>query len=182
VSPSSAAGTSLTLKTNGIGFQVISAKGSDRGNAEVWVDGTRRAIVNLYADTVQPAKVVGTIEGLAKATHQVELRALGTRTAPSTANRVDIDGFIALRSPPVSTGTTQRPPPNLGDGAACVVVPAEALRRRRTWCIVAACHVVRSPGEESTSREGTATRMAPTDCVRPWCSSGRPSRCAWPWA
>jgi hypothetical protein len=46
---------------------------------------------------VQPAQVVYTVEGLANATHQVELRVLGTRTAPATANRVDIDGFIALR-------------------------------------------------------------------------------------
>ena len=97
VSSSSTAGTNVTLKTNGVGFQVISTKGPDRGNAEVWIDGTRRATVNLYADTVQPAQVIFTVEGLANATHQVEVRALGTRTAPSTTNRVDIDGFIALR-------------------------------------------------------------------------------------
>ena len=93
----STAGSNVTLKTNGVGFQVISTKGPDRGNAEVWIDGTRRATINLYAAGQQPAQVVYTVEGLANATHQVELRALGSRTAPSTANRVDIDGFIALR-------------------------------------------------------------------------------------
>ena len=60
-------------------------------------DGTRVATVNLYSATVQPAQVIYTREGLASTTHQVELRVLGTRTAPSTGNRVDIDGFIALR-------------------------------------------------------------------------------------
>ncbi len=97
VSSNSTAGSNVTLKTNGVGFQVISTKGPDRGNAEVWIDGTRRTTVNLYAATAQPAQVVSTVEGLANATHQVELRVLGTRTAPSTANRVDLDGFIALR-------------------------------------------------------------------------------------
>ena len=91
------AGNSATLKTNGTGFQVISTKGPDRGNAEVWLNGTRVATVNLYATTVQPAQVVFTRENLANATHQVELRALNTRTAPSTGNRVDIDGYLAVR-------------------------------------------------------------------------------------
>ena len=91
------AGNNVTLKTTGVGFQVIATKGPNRGNAEVWIDGTRRASVNLNAATEQPAQVIATVEGLANATHQVELRALGTRTAPSTSNRVDIDGFIALR-------------------------------------------------------------------------------------
>ncbi len=36
-------------------------------------------------------------QGLANATHTIELRFLGTRTAPSTGNRVDLDGFTALR-------------------------------------------------------------------------------------
>ncbi len=91
------AGDNVTLKTTGVGFQVIATKGPDRGNAEVWIDGTRRTSVNLYAASVTPAQVVATVEGLANATHSVELRVLGNRTAPSTANRVDIDGFIALR-------------------------------------------------------------------------------------
>ena len=36
------AGNNVTLKTTGVGFQVIATKGLNRGNAEVWVDGTRR--------------------------------------------------------------------------------------------------------------------------------------------
>ena len=29
--------------------------------------------------------------------HEVELRPLGTRTAPSTGNRVDLDAFVSVR-------------------------------------------------------------------------------------
>ncbi len=97
VSSSSTVRTSVTLKTTGTGFEVISTLGPDRGMAEVWIDGTRAAAVNLYAATVKPAQSIFAREGMANATHQVELRALGTRSAPSTGNRVDIDGFIALR-------------------------------------------------------------------------------------
>ncbi len=97
VSSSSAARTGATLKTTGTGFQVVSTLGPDRGNAEVWLNGTRVGILNLYAATLTPARVVFTREGLANATHQVELRPVGSRSAPSTGNRVDIDGFIALR-------------------------------------------------------------------------------------
>lgn len=97
VSSSSTAKTGMTLKTTGTGFQIISTRGPDRGNAEVWLDSTRVATINLYAPTLTPARVVFTREGLANATHQVELRALGSRTAPATGNRVDLDGFIALR-------------------------------------------------------------------------------------
>ena len=97
VSSSSTARNGATLKTTGTGFEVISTLGPDRGNTEVWLDGTRVGTVNLYAPSVRPARSIFTREGLANATHQVELRALGTRTAPSTGNRVDIDGFIAVR-------------------------------------------------------------------------------------
>ena len=56
------------------------------------------ATVNLYAaDGAARAASSTAGEGLANATHQVELRVLGTRTASSTGNRVDLDGFIALR-------------------------------------------------------------------------------------
>jgi hypothetical protein len=97
VSSTSVAGNSATLKTNGTGFQVVSTKGPDRGIAEVWLNGTRVATVNLYAPTVTPASVVFTRENLANATHQVELRALNTKTAASMGKRVDIDGYLAVR-------------------------------------------------------------------------------------
>ncbi len=97
VRQSSTATSSATLRTTGTGFQVVSTRGPNRGNAEVWLNGTRVAIVNLYAATEQAASVVYSRQGLANATHSIELRVLGTRTAPSTANRVDLDGFTALR-------------------------------------------------------------------------------------
>ncbi len=97
VSSSAAVRTTATLKTTGTGFQLVSTRGPDRGNAEVWVDGTRAATVSLYAPSPSPASVVYTRAALANATHQVELRPLGSRTPPSTGNRVDLDGFIALR-------------------------------------------------------------------------------------
>ena len=97
VSSTSVAGNSATLKTKGVGFQVVSTRGPDRGIAEVWIDGTRAGTVNLYSPTLTPASVVFTRENMANATHQVELRVLNQRDASSSATRVDIDGFLAVR-------------------------------------------------------------------------------------
>ena len=97
VSFASDALNNAVLKSTGTGFAIVATKGPDRGNAEVWVDRTRVATISLYAPTVTQAQVVFVREGLANATHEVELRVLGTRTAPSTGNRVDLDAFIAVR-------------------------------------------------------------------------------------
>jgi hypothetical protein len=99
VSSNSAAGNSVTWKaTTPLNLAVVSTRGPDRGNAEVWIDGVRVGTVNLYADTVKPGMVVFVSGALAAGKdHQLELRSLGTRTAPSTGNRVDIDAFISVR-------------------------------------------------------------------------------------
>ncbi len=97
VSSLSVSGSGATLKTTGTGFQLVSTRGPDRGNAQVLRNGTVVATVSLYAASVQPARVVYSVEGLANATYELELRPLGTRTSPSTANRVDLDAFLAVR-------------------------------------------------------------------------------------
>jgi hypothetical protein len=85
------------LKTNGVGFQVVSTMGPDRGRADVWIDNVRAGTVDLYSATQQTGVVVFKSAVLANATHQVELRPLGQRNTASTSNRVDIDAFIVVR-------------------------------------------------------------------------------------
>ena len=99
VSSNATAGSSITWKaTTPLNLAVVSTKGPDRGNAEVWIDGVRVGTVNLYADTVKPGTVVFVSGALtAGRDHDVELRPLGTRTAPSNGNRVDLDAFISVR-------------------------------------------------------------------------------------
>jgi Abnormal spindle-like microcephaly-assoc'd, ASPM-SPD-2-Hydin len=99
VSSNAAAGSTISWKaTTPLNLAVVSTKGPDRGNAEVWIDGARVGTVNLYADTTKPSTVVFVSGALtAGKDHEVELRPLGTRTAPSAGNRVDLDAFVSVR-------------------------------------------------------------------------------------
>jgi hypothetical protein len=88
----------VLYKVTASGVQLISTKGPNRGRAEVWINGTRVATIDLYAPTEQPRQVVWSREGLpTNTTQSVEVRVLGTRNPASTANRVDVDGFLTMR-------------------------------------------------------------------------------------
>jgi Tol biopolymer transport system component len=75
----------------------VTSTGSNRGKAEVWVDGVKVTTIDLYAATAQPRKMVFTKTWSTSASHRVEIRALGTKNASSSGKRVDVDAFVALR-------------------------------------------------------------------------------------
>jgi hypothetical protein len=76
----------------------VSAKGPDRGKAAVSVDGVVVQTVDLYASAPQPKRVVFTKSDLdPTGGHTVTVQALGTKNAASSATRVDVDAFVALR-------------------------------------------------------------------------------------
>jgi hypothetical protein len=78
-------------------IQFISTKGPNRGNVQIIIGG-QTTTVNLYAATEQPRQVVFSRTGLpTNSQTTIEVRVPGTRTAPSTANRVDVDAFVTLR-------------------------------------------------------------------------------------
>ncbi|MFG2111018.1 choice-of-anchor D domain-containing protein, partial [Micromonospora chersina] len=80
------------------GVQLVSTKGPNRGIAQVWLNGTRVATIDLYAPAEQPRQVVWSREGLPTTTaQQIEVRVTGTRNAASSGTRVDIDGFLTMR-------------------------------------------------------------------------------------
>ncbi|MCW2639112.1 MAG: Fn3 associated [Dactylosporangium sp.] len=88
----------VLYKVTASGVQLISTTGPNRGRAEVWVNRTRVATIDLYSPAEQPRQVVWSREGMATNTPQdVEVRVLGTRNPASTGNRVDVDGFLSLR-------------------------------------------------------------------------------------
>jgi hypothetical protein len=75
----------------------VSPKGPGRGIAEVWVDGTKAATVDLYAPTEKPRTMVFSKSWATSGTHNVEVRVLGTKNASATGKRVSVDAFVALR-------------------------------------------------------------------------------------
>ncbi len=72
--------------------------GKSRGQAGVYLDGTKVATVDLYPNSAKGRMVVFSKAGLdPSVTHTLELRALGTRNAAATSKRVDVDAFVVLR-------------------------------------------------------------------------------------
>ena len=76
----------------------ISTLRPDGGMADVFVDGIRRSTVDLYAPTLQAARVVYAANDLAPTeTHTVVVELTGTSNPSSRGARVDVDGFVVLR-------------------------------------------------------------------------------------
>jgi hypothetical protein len=75
----------------------VASTGSNRGKAEVWVDGVKVKTVDMYAPVAQPRRMLYTQSWATPSTHTVEIRATGTKNAASSGKRVDVDAFLALR-------------------------------------------------------------------------------------
>jgi hypothetical protein len=93
----SAAGAKATLTFTGKYVSWVAPKGTDRGIAEVWLDGVKVATVDLYAATAVVRREVFTKAVSATATHKLEVRVLGTKNASSTGTKVDVDAFVVLQ-------------------------------------------------------------------------------------
>jgi len=71
----------------------VSSKLSDRGQAEVWIDGVKVTTVDLFSSSAQYRKVVFTKSWASVGTHTLEVRVSGTAGRP----RVDVDDFTVIR-------------------------------------------------------------------------------------
>ncbi len=72
----------------------VATKSPTRGKAEVWLDGVKRATVDLRSATTQRRKLVFVRDGLnPSVSHKLEIKVLGTAGRP----RVDVDAFVVLR-------------------------------------------------------------------------------------
>ncbi len=82
---------SFTASMRSVGW--VAVRGPTRGQASVYVDGVLVRTVDLYASTVQPARIVFTRSWASTATHRVTVRVVGTSGRP----RVEVDAFVLLR-------------------------------------------------------------------------------------
>ena len=71
----------------------VATRGATRGRAQVWIDGTYRATVNLSAATTATRRVVYRMTWSAAGLHRIQIRVLGTAGHPL----VEIDSFAILR-------------------------------------------------------------------------------------
>jgi len=87
---SSKAGSTASYTFTGRSIGWVSLKATNRGKAQVFVNGVLKATVDLYSATTQKQTVVWSINYATSASRTVTIKVLGTAGRP----RVDVDGFI----------------------------------------------------------------------------------------
>ena len=114
VTSDSSASVQFPIGTIGVAW--VATKGPGRSRAEVLVDGTMMATVNLRATTTTYRRVVWT-----KTWPTAEQRTIEIRRDPAVAGALDLDGLLVLETPttdPVLVGA--------GDIASCASTGDEA--------------------------------------------------------
>jgi hypothetical protein len=96
VKKGSVAGNSVRYAFSGTNVGVVTTLGPARGMASVWLDGTQVASLDLYAATLQTARVVWA-SGVSSGSHVLEVRVPGTKNPLSTSARGDGDAFIVWK-------------------------------------------------------------------------------------
>jgi hypothetical protein len=66
------------------------------GKAEVWLDGKRVGVLDLYATSTKARQIVWAVRFSAPGTHRLKLKVLGTRNRAATGSRVELDGVLVL--------------------------------------------------------------------------------------
>ena len=101
-----------TFAFTGTGFRLIAPMYTSGGQADVYVDGIRKATVSLYSSTIRYGQVIYTSTGLSTATtHTVEIRVLGTKRSESSGTNVgfdavEIQGGSLVPTPVAASATT----------------------------------------------------------------------------
>jgi len=70
----------------------VAVRGPTRGSAAVYLDGTYRTTINLYAAAAAPMSIVYAFHWSGNGTHTIRIVNLGT----AGHSRVDIDAFVRL--------------------------------------------------------------------------------------
>jgi hypothetical protein len=92
---SDARGASAKLAFTGTGVALRTQRGPGMGEAEVWVDGVLRKVVDLYAPATSFATVPLASE-LADGPHTVRIVVLGSHRAASSGSTIIIDRWLVL--------------------------------------------------------------------------------------
>jgi hypothetical protein len=77
-------------------FGLVFSRGNNRGKAEIWLDGSRRAVLDLFKSSAQQ-RWLGFGTSLDPATtHVVEIRVLGQKRGAAKGTWVDLDAVAIL--------------------------------------------------------------------------------------
>lgn len=89
---STRAGAKFNLSFTGRAVAFVSTKATNRGKAEIWVDGAKVATIDLRSSTTRYRQIVWQKAWPTTGAHTVQVKVLGTSGRP----RVDADAFLRL--------------------------------------------------------------------------------------
>lgn len=88
------AGAGISLVFTGTGVDWLGANGPAYGQAEVFIDGSDRGMVDCYAAVKQWKVVAASISGLPAGQHTILIRVLATKAVSASAADVPVDAFV----------------------------------------------------------------------------------------
>jgi hypothetical protein len=86
-------GDSVEVAFRGSSLKYVYTKASNRGRAEVRIDGVAREVIDLYSPTVV-WQASSTFAGLSPGSHSAVIRVLGTKRSEAIGSFVDLDAFV----------------------------------------------------------------------------------------
>ena len=91
------AGQRATFRFTGRNIAFVTTRYAQAGRAEIWLDGTKVATVDLYSASDSLRKLVYSRAVTPGVTHTIEVRVTGTRNASATDTLIDVDAFVVLQ-------------------------------------------------------------------------------------
>lgn len=74
----------------------VTYKGPNRGKAEIYVDGTRVKVVDLYSAKTRARQVVFKRSWASSGSHEIVVKVLGKKNSSSKNTRVGVDAFVSI--------------------------------------------------------------------------------------
>ncbi|MEI6779108.1 MAG: hypothetical protein WCK70_19580, partial [Chloroflexales bacterium] len=122
---SKTANDEASLSFTGTWVSIGLVTGSDQGQAEVFIDGVSRGVVDSYSNGTSPSggssgysDVASSVySGLAAGSHTIVLRVLGTKNAFSIGTSVQLDYIDVWDGTPMATGSFDETDPRFIKGS-----------------------------------------------------------------
>jgi subtilisin family serine protease len=98
----STAGSYAQLTFNGTGIKVLSYTSSNRGKADIYIDGTLSQTVDLYSSTVKYQTPIFEVNNLTNGAHTIKIVNTGQKSSASSGIYIALDAFV-VETPPQTT-------------------------------------------------------------------------------
>ena len=89
-------GHTISTTFYGTGIEIYTCAHSDRGMADVYIDGEFHGKADSYRTSKQNASLIYTVSGLVNGKHTIELKLMGEKNPSSSSTKFEFDGFKVI--------------------------------------------------------------------------------------